>query len=338
MSIQYQILGRPGRDNAMFVWVNSGTQFFRLLFDCGEGLLREIRQSDIKAIDHLFFSHTHIDHIAGFDYFFRRNYDREEKPVYVWGPEKTSGIIQHRLLGFIWNLISEAPGKWYVTDISESSMASFSFKTKEGFEVKHFEGETDFNGLVLETPGFKVKAAIMNHIIPTIAYVVSENDSLNINKAELLQSGLPQGAWLEKLKDLRLDENEIISLDGNGFRLKDLREKLLITTPGEKIAYLTDFVNDDLSRRRAIELIEGCDTVVCESQYSYLDEELAKKNYHMTTRQTASLAKEAGAKKLILFHVSERYSQEEDYPALLQEARKIFPETYFPEEWEIPEE
>jgi ribonuclease Z len=321
----------------MFVWVNSGTSFYRLLFDCGEGLLREVKQADIKAIDHLFFSHTHIDHIAGFDYFFRRNYDREGRPVYVWGPKKTAEIIHHRLLGFIWNLVDGAPGKWYVTDIDETSMTSFSFRTSEGFEKKHFEGKTDFDGPVLEAPGFKVKAAILNHIIPTVAYLVSENDSLNINKSVLLDSGLPQGAWLEKLKDFSVSEDEIISLEGTDYRLKDLRKELLIRTPGEKIAYLTDFIFDETSKERALRLIENCDTVICESQYSHLDEDLAKRNFHMTTYQTASLAKEANARRLILFHISERYGKEEDYPGLLKEARKIFPETYFPEEWEITE-
>ncbi|HEX2960328.1 MAG TPA: MBL fold metallo-hydrolase [Ignavibacteriales bacterium] len=337
MSIQYQILGLPGRDNAMFVWVNSGTNFQRLLFDCGEGLLRQIRQPDIKAIDHLFFSHTHIDHIAGFDYFFRRNYDREGTPVYVWGPEKTSEIIHHRLLGFIWNLIGGAPGKWYVTDIGEKAMTSFSFKTSEGFELKHPEETMDFNGIVLETPGFVVKAALLNHIIPSVAYRVEEKDSLNISKDRLQNSGFPQGPWLEKLKDFSLDENEVITLEGKDYILKDLRKELLIRTPGEKIAYLTDFIYDEVSRQRALSLISNCDTVVCESQYSYHDEDLAKKNYHMTTHQTASLAKEANAKKLILFHISERYSKEEDYPILLEEARQIFPQTYFPEEWDIME-
>lgn len=335
MSIQYQILGLPGRDNAMFLRVNSGSNYYRLLFDCGEGLLRHVRQPDIKAIDHLFFSHTHIDHIAGFDYFFRRNYDREGKPIYVWGPEKTSVIIHHRLLGFIWNLVGGAPGKWYVTDINESSMTSYSFKTSEGFEQRHLEYRTAFEGIVLETPGFLVKAAILNHIIPSIAYLVEEKESLNISKEELMASGLPQGPWLEKLKDFSLDENEIISLEGKDYALKDLRKQLLLRTPGEKIAYLTDFVFDEVSRQRAVQLIRGCDTVVCESQYSFHDEDLARKNYHMTTHQAALLAKEANAKKLVLFHISERYSLEEDYPMLVEEARQIFPETYFPEEWEI---
>lgn len=337
MSIQYQILGRPGRDNAMFVWINSGTQFYRLLFDCGENLLREIKQADIKAIDHLFFSHTHIDHIAGFDYFFRRNYDREGKPVYVWGPEKTSEIIHHRLQGFIWNLVGGAPGKWYVNDISENSITSFSFKTSEAFSVSRMEGAVPFDGVVLETPGFTVKAAILNHIIPSIAYLVAEKDSLNINKGALEESGFLPGAWLERLKDPSTDENEILSLEGKDLSIGDLREQLLVSTPGERIAYLTDFVSDDISRQRAIPLIEGCDLVVCESQYSYKDEELARKNFHMTTQQTASLARDAGAKKLILFHISERYTAEEDYPMLLEEARRIFPNTFFPEEWEIME-
>lgn len=333
MSIRYQVLGKPGRDNALMVWVDSGTQVYRLLFDCGENLLHEVKQSDVKAIDYLFFSHLHIDHVAGFDYFFRRNYDRESKPIFIWGPEDTSSIIHHRLQGFKWNLVGSQPGTWQITDISEKKLTTDTYKTSEGFSKRHREGELEYKGTILDNKDFSVSCTILNHIIPTIAYVIIEKNSLNVDKAALANSGLNPGAWLESLKDLSLNEEEFVEIDLNTYRIKDLREKLLIETPGEKIAYLTDFVNDDISRERAKALVRNCNTVVCESQYSVKDTELAEKNFHMTTQQTALIAKEADAKKLILFHISERYSTETDYSELLSEARMVFPETYFPEEW-----
>ena len=76
MSISFRILGKPGWDNGLMVCINSGTKLYRLLFDCGENILRDLNFHEVKSIDYLFLSHLHIDHIAGFDYFFRRNYDR----------------------------------------------------------------------------------------------------------------------------------------------------------------------------------------------------------------------------------------------------------------------
>ncbi|MGE5398821.1 MAG: MBL fold metallo-hydrolase [Ignavibacteriales bacterium] len=334
MSIQYQILGKPGRDNALMVWVNGGTQMYRLLFDCGENLLHELKQSDVKSIDYLFFSHLHIDHVAGFDYFFRRNYDRDNKPVYVWGPADTASIIGHRLQGFKWNLAGSQPGIWYITDIFSNKLVTKSYRTSEGFSIRHDEGETETNGVILDTPDFQVRYTILNHIIPTIAYAVTEKNSFNINKDALSRSGLTAGSWLERLKDLSVDDSEMIEVDNAVYSAGDLRQHLLLETPGDSIAYLTDFIYDGDSGKNAAGLMHNCNTVVCESQYSAEDEDLARRNFHMTTLQTASLAREAQVKKLLLFHISERYTARDDYPGLLKEARSIFPETYFPSEWD----
>ena len=83
MAIHYQILGQPGRDNALFFEINTGQSIHKFVFDCGEACLRDLPVAQIQAIDGLFFSHFHIDHVAGFDSFLRSNYDRADRPVCV---------------------------------------------------------------------------------------------------------------------------------------------------------------------------------------------------------------------------------------------------------------
>ncbi|MGZ3675881.1 MAG: MBL fold metallo-hydrolase, partial [Ktedonobacterales bacterium] len=75
MSIDFHILGDPGRDNALFVRVQTGQALHRLLFDCGEGCLSALPVAEVQAVDHLCFSHLHMDHIGGFDSFFRVTYN-----------------------------------------------------------------------------------------------------------------------------------------------------------------------------------------------------------------------------------------------------------------------
>lgn len=75
-------------------------------------------------------------------------------------------------------------------------------------------------------------------------------------------------------------------------------------------------------------------TVVCESQYRHADHELAKRNSHMTATLAAELAKSAGVGELVLFHLSERYNEDE-WKEMMEEARKIFPNTRFPEQWKV---
>lgn len=76
MSLTVRVLGIPGRDNAVLVTVDSGQAITRLLFDCGDGCLWQLPFGAIQEIDHVCFSHFHMDHIGGFDTFFRCTFRR----------------------------------------------------------------------------------------------------------------------------------------------------------------------------------------------------------------------------------------------------------------------
>src|SRR4051812_31351602 len=117
MGLQHQVLGEPGRDNALLVRASTGQANWRLLFDCGEGCLSALSAAEIRAVDALFFSHLHIDHIAGFDAFLRLNFARPDAPVRVYGPAGTARAIGHRLLGVTWNLVAGQLGEFLVTDV-----------------------------------------------------------------------------------------------------------------------------------------------------------------------------------------------------------------------------
>jgi ribonuclease Z len=333
MSIIYKILGKPGKDNALFVWINSGTKMYRLLFDCGEGLLNGLKIQDVNSIDYLFFSHLHLDHAAGFDYFFRRNYDRSTKPVYVFGPEKTSGIIHHRLQGYIWNLVDNSPGVWNISDILNDEVTNFRFYSSEGFSKKHKLKTAPRKSIIFENDSFTVEAVILNHIIPSIGYRLTERDYLNIDKDKLEKSGLPAGIWLQQVKDFSIGGKDKVTIDNKTYTLNTLRKMLLRKHHGESIAYLTDFIYERNTLPELRRFLKKCGTLICESQYSQYDISLAKKNFHLTTRQAAKIAKSAGVTNLVLFHISERYKFDEDYKRLLEEAKEIFPNTTYPPEW-----
>ncbi len=335
MSIKFRLLGKPGNDNALMIWINSGTKTYRVLFDCGENLLSELRHLDITSIDYLLFSHFHLDHAAGFDYFLRRNYDRPGKPVNIIGPAGTVGIIQNRLRGYIWNLVKGIPGEWMITEFNEKTIITYKLKTSEGFSRKHFIKKEKFTGILIDNENFSISSVLLNHIIPSAAYRITEKDYFNIDKNMLSDLNFPPGKWLELVKDMLLDGNKIITMDGKNYTLKNLRKLLLKKHAGESIAYMTDFIYDKLSVKQATALTKNCNTVFCESQYSSKDIKLAKKNYHLTAKQAAYLARKARANKLFMFHISNRYNGINDYSFILNEAKKIFPETFFPVEWNL---
>jgi ribonuclease Z len=116
--------------------------------------------------------------------------------------------------------------------------------------------------------------------------------------------------------------------------LEGLQDALVTVTPADSAAYLTDFLLDEAAMDRLAKALQGVGTVVCESQYRHADQDLARRNFHMTAIQAASLAARAGVGRLVLFHLSDRYRPEE-WRAMLAEARAVFPATAFPGHWAI---
>ncbi len=334
MSIFFRVLGKPGWDNGLFVWIDTGTKIYRLLFDCGENILKDLDQREIKSIDYLFLSHLHIDHIAGFDYFFRRNYDRVKKPVYIYGPSDTIGLIHNRLRGFKWNLVKGVPGSWIVTEIENKKMSTCLFRTSDGYSKKYSIEKKSFNGILINNPDFTVQVTLLNHIIPSAAYFVKEKPSFNIDKEALEKTGFTSGPWVGKIKDLTFTASGNIFVGDKSYKIKALRQKLLQKKEGESIGYLTDFIYENETASEIKKIFRDCENMICESQYRSSEKEFAVKNYHLTAVQAARLAKSVKAQRLFLFHISDRYKIKE-YRTFLLEARKIFPETYFPIEWKI---
>ena len=229
MAISYQILGQPGRDNALFVEINTGQSIHRLQFDCGEACLRDLPVAQIQAIDSLLFSHFHIDHVAGFDSFLRSNYDRANRPVCVWGPAGATEIIHHRLQGVTWNLVAGEPGEFVVTDIHADRLVSSGFLARERFATANTRGEKPFAGTVIDHADFSVSACLMDHGTPSAAYCVREKPRSNIDTAVLAELGLGPGPWLKRIKDRAADPEETVQVDGNAIRVGELRQRLLRT-------------------------------------------------------------------------------------------------------------
>ncbi|HEV7126402.1 MAG TPA: MBL fold metallo-hydrolase [Ktedonobacterales bacterium] len=334
MSIAYQVLGAAGRDNAVYVRVLTGKAVHRLLLDCGDGCVTDLSVSEALAVDHLLFSHLHMDHIGGFDNFFRITYNRAPKPNEVWGPPRTAAIMRHRLRGFMWNLFEGDPGIWYVNDVHPDRIERTCFKETEAFALAHPAGTRQFDGMLFANPDYTVTALSMDHHTPSLAYVIREAPHVNVATERLDELGLLPGPWLRQLKQLPPDAPATLTIDGQIREWAELRAELLVETPGESLAYLTDFLLDEPAVERLVPALRGCTTVICESQYRSADEALATRHRHMTGAQAAELARRAEVGRLILFHLSTRYRPAE-WRDLLAEARAIFPSTAFPDHWQV---
>lgn len=333
MAISVQILGKPGNDNALLVRIDSGQQISRLLFDCGEGCLNELPPAEVLGIDHLFFSHLHMDHVSGFDTFFRANYSRESKPNRIWGPPETASILQHRFRGYWWNLTSGQPGAWRIHEVHGGVIHTSLFELADAFASRHDEESktVDDQGVLLEAKDYTVETLTMDHHGPSLAYLVRERPQLKVDARKIKERDLVPGPWVRDLLD---DPGpKTVEISGKTFDLAELRQELLTERSGDSVAYLTDFHLDDQAMDRLVPWLNGCDTLICEAQYRHDDLALAQQHHHATTRLVGELARRANVGRLILIHLSRRYNVSE-WLEMLGECRDVFPRAAFPENWQ----
>ena len=95
---------------------------------------------------------------------------------------------------------------------------------------------------------------------------------------------------------------------------------------GESFVYCTDTVFSE----SAVSLSKNVDLLVHESTFSEEDESMAYEKSHSTTIMAAKTALLSNAKKLIITHLSPRYTNKNAIKPsdLLKEAQKVFPNTY----------
>ncbi|MCH5375840.1 MAG: MBL fold metallo-hydrolase, partial [Planctomycetes bacterium] len=314
----------------------SGQSQHRLLFDCGEGCLSKIPIAQIQAIEAVFFSHFHIDHIAGFDTFLRMNWSRPDAPVRIFGPPGAIEILHHRLRGYTWNLVAGLPGDWIIADVGDGYLRRSSFLTCEGFQTEHrLDDSAATDGPVCRGDCFEIRAHTLDHGIPCLAYAIREDDRVNVDTDALRELGLQPGPWLKTIKDEATDVDASVSIAGRDYSVRDLRRRLLISSPGRSVAYVTDFLLEtEADEDRLVEFLSDCQTLVCENNYRDADADLARKNYHMTSSDVARLASRVEPDELVLFHVSDRYDVQA-WRQQLAEVRQRFDRAAFPREWGI---
>jgi ribonuclease Z len=107
-------------------------------------------------------------------------------------------------------------------------------------------------------------------------------------------------------------EQGTIRVDGRTVRLEDVS----VARPGQVVAFIMDTRFCDA----AVGLAADADLVVAESTYLSDHQQEARERGHMTAKDAATLAREAGARRLVLTHFSQRYPRVEPF---LEEARAI---------------
>ena len=264
-----------------------------LLFDCGEGTQRQMMRYGVSfTFRDIFFTHWHSDHLLG-----------------VIGLLRTLGLL---------NIFGGAERQDGLTLYGpKGARRVLSHALEVGIERVKFPVEIVelAVGDTVKRPDYDIITFPTEHRADTIGYALVEHIRLgrfNPEKARAL--GIPEGPLWGKIH-----KGETISLpDG-----RRVAPEELVGQPraGRKVVISGDTRPVPALRDAA----KGADLLVHEATFSQEDAARARETGHSTAQEAATIARDAGVKRLVLTHISPRYSREA--PELVAEARAVFPET-----------
>ena len=255
-----------------------------LLFDCGEGSQRQmVRFGTGFTVDAVFFTHFHADHYLGIIGFLRTlGMMGREHPVQLYGPPTARRLLHQAV---------------------HLGVESLSFPV-EIHELR--------DGDVVPRRGYSVRAVAVDHRINALGYVLQEEErpgKFNLAKVQAL--GVPPGPLYGQLQ-----RGEPVVLEGGGVvRPEDVVGE---PRPGRKLV----ISGDTRPCASLVRASQDADLLIHESTFSDDEQARAQETRHSTAREAAQVAREAGARRLILTHLSSRHDTE---PArLLVQAREEY--------------
>ncbi|HYV96966.1 MAG TPA: ribonuclease Z [Gemmatimonadaceae bacterium] len=291
MSLSLRFLGtvasRPTveRSVASLTMVREGET---LMFDCGEGTQRQMMRYGVSfALSDIFITHWHHDHFLGLLGFVRTLALQGRTDVLrVYGPRGGVRVLR-------------------AVDSLGHERLPFELKVEE------IEG-----GWSLDRGEYTLNAFTVDHAgSNALGFALVERDRrgrFNVDLAREL--GVPEGPMWG-----RIHKGENITLD-NG-RIVESSALVGPARRGRTVVYTGD------TRPCAATMLaaEGADLLVHEATFGDEEAERAKETGHSTAREAAEVAKRSGVRRLVLTHVSARYSK--DYSELEQQSRQLFPGT-----------
>jgi ribonuclease Z len=304
-----------GRTGDPALWIETLFERRAVLLDLGD--ISALPPRKIHRLEHIFVSHTHIDHFVGFDRLLRVLVGRE-KTVNLYGPEGLIDNVRHKLAAYRWNLVDayDCDLIFQVTEIDSSLNAqSARFRLKSAFMQEEMGASRIRDGILHSERMFEVRTAILEHRTPCLGFAIREAVHVNVWKNRLAEMQLPVGAWLRELKravvENRRGDHRIRISDERDMRLEKLRDVLTIT-PGQKIGYVTDAADTEANRTAIVALVSNADLLFIEAAFAAEDAELAAERAHLTTLGAGQIAREANVRRVEPFHFSPRYAGDQE--------------------------
>jgi len=265
-----------------------------VLLDCGEGCQYRFFEAGLglNKVRVVLITHMHGDHILGLPGLIQTLafMGREEKMTII-GPVGLKKFLEVVL-----------------------SLVPCNVK----FDLEVVELKDKLHRVVYEDNVFEVSAAQVDHTIVTYAYqVIVKEYYRKINLEKVSEMGLKFSS--ELLRKIIRGQVEFIETPIGVIPSYKLLEK--------KKEFKAVYSGDTRPCDNLLKLAYGADVLIHDATFSNELKDKAFATGHSTAADAALIAKKARVKKLILFHISARYSNASQ---LLVEAAQIFPQTILP--------
>ena len=255
-----------------------------LLFDCGEGTQQQMMRArtGMMSLSSIFVSHFHADHFLGIP-----------------------GLIQ--TMSFIGRkeplLIYGPEGTREFTELFKA-FGFFNFKYEiYGIQLKP--------GDIVERKDYVIRALKTEHSIPSLGYALIENPRPGrFNREKAVELGIPPGPLFAELQ-----KGKSLEIDGKFVKPEDVMGSL---RPGRTVVYS----GDTRPCESILEASRDADLLIHDCSFSDEMTDWAEESGHSTAGEVAALAKEARVRRLVLTHISSRYT--DDVEPILTDSIKIF--------------
>ena len=297
-----QILGASsaapahGRNQtAQLLWVN-GRQY---LIDCGEGTQHQFFRLKIRPyrLNHIFISHLHGDHYLGLvGLLSTLHLQKRTHALTVYGPAGLEEIVQVNL---------------------KHSATELNYPVR--FVVTNPEQPEE----LLKDDYLTVTSFPLSHRIPTTGFLFREHPKPH----RIVKERLPENILLQEIAKFK-QGLDVLHEDGT------VKYAAADHTRPPKISRTYAYCSDTRYYPEVVPHIQGADLLYHEATFGKEMNDRAEVTFHSTTEQAASIAEQAGVKRLMIGHYSVRYR---DLSPLLAEAQAVFPNTLLAQEGETVE-
>ncbi len=241
-----------------------------LLFDCGEGTQRQFQKSDLsyQQVSQIWLTHYHGDHCFGVPGLVKTMaLNERDRPLHIYGPKGLRRMVD------AWRQM----GGW----------------TKQ-FPI-HVQEVAP--GDIIEHDGYQIEVHPGDHSVHNLIFALQEPDRPGrFDKPKALGMGIPEGPLFG-----RLQKGQTVELpDG---RAVAPSEVLGPSRQGRRVVYS----GDTQPCLGVLEAAKDADVFICEASFTSDLRERAREVKHMCADEAAGIAAKAGARRLVLTHISPRY-------------------------------